>query len=371
MTDIDQDLGERDHEEVVDFPPAERTIHTQAYDLSLNTLKEQWDDETLMIPEFQREYVWDNAKASRLVESFLLNIPVPVLYFAETPAAKYEIVDGHQRVYSLVRYMDNQFGLSGLRIQQEFKGRRFHQLPDREQRYLKTRSLRAIVIGADSHPSMKFETFERLNTGGLALNAQEIRNALNQGPLNDLITSLEKEPAFLSCLGISRPRKRMVDRELVLRYLALRNDLASYRPPLVRFLNDFMAAHADPSDAWLREQARDFQNTVERVSDTLGRAAFRVTDSAGTPTERSINKALYDAQMLTFAAADPDALKQRRAAVAANVAGLFGQDSFEDAIRRATGDRSRTLSRLRAMADTVRNAGVPVDDVQLGLPDSV
>jgi hypothetical protein len=75
----DQDLGERDHEEEVDYPPSERTIHTQGYDLSVNTLKEQWDDHILVLPEFQREYVWDNAKASRLIESLLLNIPIPPL----------------------------------------------------------------------------------------------------------------------------------------------------------------------------------------------------------------------------------------------------------------------------------------------------
>src|SRR5713101_1155740 len=169
MADEDLDLGERDDLDERDFPPGERLIHTQSYDLSINTLKEQWDDGILLIPEFQREYVWDNAKASRLIESLLLNIPIPVLFFAETPEAKYQIVDGHQRVYSVIRYLENQFPLSGLRIQSEFKGLRFHKLPEREQRFLRTRAMRAIIISADSSPSMKFEVFERLNTGGLAL----------------------------------------------------------------------------------------------------------------------------------------------------------------------------------------------------------
>src|SRR6266511_2743409 len=107
MTSFDQDLGERDDEEQIGFPP-----------------NEQWDDGTLELPELQREYVWDNARASRLIESLLLNIPIPNLYFAETEEAKYQIVDGHQRVYSVIRYLDNQYRLSGLRIQDEFKGLR-------------------------------------------------------------------------------------------------------------------------------------------------------------------------------------------------------------------------------------------------------
>jgi hypothetical protein len=125
VRDEDLDLGERDDTEQAEFPPSERLIHTQAYDLSINTLKEQWDDGILQIPDFQREYVWDNAKASRLIESLLLNIPIPVLFFAETADAKYQVVDGHQRIKSVVRYLENEFPLSGLRIQAEFKGLRF------------------------------------------------------------------------------------------------------------------------------------------------------------------------------------------------------------------------------------------------------
>ena len=100
----DQDIGESDDEEEFEFPPAERRVITQPLDLSVQTLVEQWKSEQLILPNIQREYVWDNAKASRLIESLLLNIPIPVLYFAETDEAKYEIFDGHQRVQSIVRY---------------------------------------------------------------------------------------------------------------------------------------------------------------------------------------------------------------------------------------------------------------------------
>src|SRR2546423_11676839 len=98
MTVADLDLGEFDSDEDIDFPPPERKVVTQSYDLSMQVILDQWKHETLMVPEIQREYVWDNGKASRLVESLLLNIPIPVLYFAETTSAKWEIIDGHQRV---------------------------------------------------------------------------------------------------------------------------------------------------------------------------------------------------------------------------------------------------------------------------------
>ncbi len=348
MTVIDdQDLGERDNEEPDEFPPAERTVYTQGYDLSISTLKDQWDNEILTIPEFQREYVWDNAKASRLIESLLLNIPIPILYFAETQDAKWEVVDGHQRTLSIVRYMNNEFRLSGLRIQDEFKGLRFFEMPEREQRYLRTRMMRAIVIGADSHPTMKFEIFERLNTGGLALNAQEIRNAIFSGAFNDLLRELETYKEFLACLGLSRPRKRMVDRELILRFFALRSDLSKYRTPLVRFLNNYMRANRHPADEWLQQQGELFRNTVDLMSEVLGSSAFRVTDRQGVPRERNINKALFDAQTLAFSVANLSDVQANSKRVVRELGALFDNENFDDAIRLSTGDRVKTLTRLR------------------------
>ncbi len=174
------ELGEMDTDEYFDFPPPERKIVTQPYDLSLQTLFEQWESKSLILPEIQREYVWDNGRASRLIESFLLNIPVPPIYLSERKDAVLEIIDGHQRVKSIVRYFNNEYGLTGLRVLREYSRKRFHQLPEREQRFLINRSVRTIVIGHESHQNMKCEVFGRLNTGGIAPNAQELRNYLNR-----------------------------------------------------------------------------------------------------------------------------------------------------------------------------------------------
>lgn len=367
--DFDQDLGERDHSEETTFPPGERTIHTQTYDLSINTLVEQWNDGTLIIPDFQREYVWDNAKASRLIESLLLNIPIPTLYFAETDDAKYQIVDGHQRVYSVVRYIDNQFPLSGLRIQSEFKGVRFFKLPAREQRFLKTRTMRAIIIQADSHPNMKFEIFERLNTGGLALNAQEIRNAIYHGPFNDLLSELEQYSGYRDALGIRRVRKRMVDRELILRFFALRYELPRYRTPLVRFLNDYMRENRVPDEGWINETTQLFQTTVDLVHRLFGPSAFRVSDSAGRPTERNVNRALFDAHMIVASIADESTAIRNRRSILRGMAPLYDDVAFVDTISRATGDKARTLQRINSVGRVVEEAGVRLDWEALGKVD--
>lgn len=362
----DDSLGERDDSESDTFPPSDRQIHTQAYDLSLNTLKEQWDDQLLIIPDFQREYVWDNAKASRLIESLLLNIPVPVLFFAETQDAQYQIVDGHQRVRTVVRFLDNEFALTGLRMQPEFKGKRYHQLPSREQRFLRTRVLRAIIIGVDSSDSMKFEVFERLNTGGLALNAQEVRHGLNSGPLMAVLSELATDVSFRSCIGTSRPRKRMVDQELILRFFALRDDLPGYRAPLLRFLNAYTKANNNPNFEWLAMKRKLFTDTMLTIRSVMGPAAFRVTDLDSKPTERVVNRTLFEAQAIAFSIADADEVRSNGSRVRRKLASLYDDSAFEDSIRRATGDRVRTLRRIGKTLDAFQGAGVTIDRAVLG-----
>ena len=279
------DLNEMEGDEDFVFPPAERRVITQPVDLSVSTLAEQWDAGSLLLPSIQREYVWDNGKASRLIESLLLNIPVPVLYFAETKDAKYEIIDGHQRVKSIVRFLANEFSLSGLAVLREYKGLRSHQLPDREQRFLKMRTVRVVIISIDSHPNMKFEIFERLNTGAISLNAQELRNSIYRGALNDLLHDLAKNQTLRSLIGSKAPRKRMVDEELLLRFFALRAHLDVYRTPLKRFLNNFMDG-CKALDSAQQGQLRDtFETTIAAVKDLFGAAAFRNTDVEGNPTD--------------------------------------------------------------------------------------
>jgi uncharacterized protein DUF262 len=352
------DLGEMESEEDFTFPPAERRLITQPLDLSVQTLIEQWENKLLMLLNIQREYVWDNGKASRLIESLILNVPIPTLYFAETPEAKYEIIDGHQRVRSIVRYLTNEFVLSGVAVLREYKGLRFHQLPEREQRFLKMRTLRIILISVESHPNMKFEIYERLNTGAILLNAQELRNSIYRGTLNNLLHELAKTADFRTMIGTKLPRRRMVDEELVLRFFALSAGLGTYRTPLKRFLNDFMAALRNTEPAEIMRLRTKFIGTTAIVRRLLGQAAFRITDRTGNSIEPAVNRALFDAHMLAFSwiigeVGEIDVPRVRR-----TLAGLFGDESFMDAIQRATGDRARTLKRIRETVAALQNGGV-------------
>ena len=344
------------------FPPPERRVFTQPYDLSVATLVEQFDQKILIVPEMQREYVWDNGRASRLIESLLLNIPVPPVFFAETEAAKFEIIDGQQRILSVVRFIKNEFALSGLRLQGEYARLRYHQLPPREQRFLATRTLRAIVIGVDSAPSMKYEIFQRLNTGSVALNAQEVRNGLSGGSLNTALRELVKDEVFRKLMGSKSPRKRMVDEELILRFFALSDSLERYKPPLRRYLDNFMSVNKDAKGAVVEELTELFERSCRVLWDLYEGPAFRVADRKGKPTESNVNKALFDAQMLSASwVKHPEEVKANRVALLAASSGLMAQPNFADAIQRATGDRRRTLVRAAAYAGVFESAGIKME----------
>lgn len=291
----------------------------------------------------------------------ILNIPIPVLYFAETADAKYEIIDGHQRVRSIVRYLSNQFPLSGVAVLREYKGIRFHKLPEREQRFLKMRTLRTILISIDSHPNMKFEIFERLNTGAILLNAQELRNSIYRGSLNNLLHELAKSVTFRGLMGTKTPRRRMVDEEIILRFFALNSLLDKYRTPLKRFLNEFMSSSKDLASDAIEALRSKFEDTVSKVHSLLGMAAFRITDTSGKPVDPTVNRALFDAQMLacSWLTADLQSAEVKR--VRKEVSHLFSDEAFLDSIQRATGDRARTLKRIRETVAALNRSGLSLE----------
>lgn len=329
VTVPDQELGEEDYEESLETSTRERRLVTQSYDLSINTLVEQWHDKSLTLPEIQRQYVWDNARASRLIESLLLNVPIPVVYFAETEDLKFLVIDGHQRILSVVRFLSNQFALSGIRVLGELNRKRFQQLSERDQRQIRTRVIRAIIISADSDPMMGFEVFERLNTGSIALNTQEVRNSTHRGPMNELIKQLVGDPAFRMAIGSSRPRARMVDNELILRYLALENGWSDYRPPLKRFLNSYMKTANGWSAGELEKVMTRFQAGASGVLKAFGAGAFRLIDIRGEPIDRSINRALAEIQLTAFSwVTNSDELPESRPKIIREMSLLYRSSGF-------------------------------------------
>ncbi len=205
-------------------------------------------------PEYQRRLRWSNKQKSLLIESLLLNIPVPPVFFYENDLARYEVMDGQQRLNAIKEFLNNEFALRGLQIITSLNGRSYSKLPPRVRRSLDRASISAIVLlqesqgkiqkaGSSRFYELRRFVFDRLNTGGKRLSAQEIRNAVYGGEFNNLIVRLSREKTFTDIWGIppytqadpndyfeeeQRQKntlyKTMGDCQLVLRFFALDND---------------------------------------------------------------------------------------------------------------------------------------------------
>jgi hypothetical protein len=341
--------------------PPEREFFASPYDPPVKALVAEIREKELIVrPSFQRNAVWDRKRKSKFVESILLNIPIPNLFFAEDDDGTKVVVDGQQRLLALKDFIENSFSLYGLEVLSQLNGRKFENLTERQQRIINNRTLRCLVISARSDSEIRFEVFERLNTGGLPLNAQEVRHCVFRGSLNDLLHDLSKEPTWLALLGRDEPDPRMNDCELILRFFALRDVLPSYSPPLKTLLNGFMKANRNPDEVAIGELRAAFLTTVEAVSACFAEHPFRraQVEEGATVWDRSLNRAVFDAQMMVLEGLDAAWAAENSTQIVASFVDLCVNDQrFNDCVSRATADKSRMDYRLATWNATLANMG--------------
>jgi hypothetical protein len=173
----------------------QRELVTSVVDYNLKTLSDLvTSSEINLSPGYQRRSRWDDARKSRLIESFLMNVPVPPIFLNEDKYGEYSVIDGKQRLIAINDFLRGRLVLNGLQIFSDINGKSYDDLPPRLQTVIRTRpTLRAIIILRQSDEDIKFEVFQRLNTGGVSLNPQEIRNSAYPGPLNDFILEISEK----------------------------------------------------------------------------------------------------------------------------------------------------------------------------------
>ena len=288
----------------VEIPHDVRKLTTQAYDKSVSDVVRMISDKELILdPDYQRNYVWDNKKASKLIESIILNVPIPVIYVSEEQDSTWSVIDGLQRLNSLKRFFDGKYKLTGLEILFELNKCDIKTLPSKSLRMLKNGLLRIIMVTADSNDDIKYDIFMRLNTGSVHLNEQELRNCLYRGKLNTFLQEETQNAQWLELLGLKEPHKRMSDRELLLRFLSLsvcwnrdEKTVAGYRGNMKSFLNAFMKQYQNDKGN-LNYFKVLCDETIAKVYEVYGPIAFRRLNEDGSVTP--VNRAIMDAVMIS------------------------------------------------------------------------
>lgn len=267
-------------------------------------------------PFYQRRSRWDATMQSRLIESFLINIPVPPILLFERDYNSYEVMDGQQRITAIQNFYENHLKLTDLKLWPELNNFKYSDLPAKIKAGIDRRSISSIVIVTESTSNeeealfLKQETFERLNTGGVGLKPQEVRNCLYSGEFNDLLLELSRDPIFAKAWQIptddNSPEletnnfyKKMEDVELILRFFALRN-FEKFSGGMKEFLDLYMRKSLKFTSEDINFLKQIFQQTIKLAYEIYGQKLFKPFEPKSGNWKDKSYKAYYDAVMVAF-----------------------------------------------------------------------
>ena len=322
-------------EDTDDSTPLRYSIMSYGADYPVDGLVERLKNGEISLPEFQRSFVWNQTQASRFIESLLLGLPVPGIFLFREPASqRLIVVDGHQRLRSLKSfYEDNirgkRFALTG--VVKSLRGLQYSSLSQRHRRVLDNSILHATIF-QQLHPSGEkgsvFEVFERLNTTGVPLLQQEIRDCIYRGPFNELLNELNKGDAWRAVYKKDNDRAR--DKELILRFFAFKHCGSNYSRPMKHFLNRYMESNASPSSEWIDQRRIEFGKVTALAAEWLPSEAFRRGRTI------RVNAAITDAMLVGLSRRLDCGAIARESSLESVALQLRDSESFRDVTDRAT-----------------------------------
>lgn len=290
-------------------PYVQFEIATYPSDLTLSVIHEMWKNRDITIPTFQRNFVWNIKQSSLLIESFLLGLPVPQVFFYVDADNKNLVIDGQQRIMSIIFFFEGYFGfenlqgrrtvfrLTGLSGDSPYLNKRFEDLSPNDQRRFRSAVLRAVNIrqlAPTNQSTSMFHIFERLNTGGTPLRAQEIRNCVFHGPLVDTLHTLNEDVDWRTILGRRAYDKHQKDVEMILRVFAVAERGSSYEKPMKEFLNQQMKIHSKSSDNKVDAFVSRFKRVTDIVESKLKAKPFHVRGPINLAVMDSVMAALIN-----------------------------------------------------------------------------
>lgn len=275
-------------------------------DNSVFELKRQYDRKRIELsPSYQRESVWSKKQKSELIESILMGIPLPIMYFFQDNKGIKQVVDGKQRLTTLFDFLDNKFSLSELTVMPELKGKKFDDLDGLYQGKIEDYKLSINVIKPPTPDRIKFDIFDRVNRGGTRLNNQEMRNAIYQGEATKLLDRLKDNEDFKNATDNSVRSKVMKDRYMILRFIAFylwkekllttkNGEFIDYKSDIDSFLGKTMEFLNFTSSEMIMDIENIFKKAMSNSYNILGSNGFRVSTYYNESYKRPVNMALFE-----------------------------------------------------------------------------
>lgn len=273
-----------------------RSVGFDSYDITAKNLIDMVGEKQIHIaPEYQRRFIWDDVRQSQLIESLLLGIPIPSLFLATNEDSTWEVIDGLQRLTSLLNFINPALRprpgneqafppliLSGLDKVKSLNGAAFSDMPSSMQLSLLTRPVRITVLNDRSDYQVRFDLFERLNTGGITLHEQEIRNCVFQGPFNNFIKKCAGDTRLEQIIKRTDRHARGNTEELVLKFFAYYEDREDFKHSVKDFLNDYMQKKT--SSFTNKRHLKDiFDRSVQVLFEFLPDGVVRANRPNSTP----------------------------------------------------------------------------------------
>lgn len=359
-------MGKNINLDVLQTKAKERTVKTQSIEYDLETLVKKIKNKIVKLdPEYQRRHRWNYETSSKLIESLILNIPIPIIYLSydidvdtDEEGARYSVIDGQQRLTAIVKFFGNDFPLEGLDILEDLNDCYYKDLPPFLLRRLEERTVKCLRIDSTIDPQVKYDIFERLNSGSVKLESHELRNAVLRGPFNDKCKELAKDTNFRKLLQIpvtngdeNAKVKKMEDVELVLRFFALFNDnYKSYKKTKDKQFKDFLSDELEKKNQYkkadIEKLSKRFTETMKIILDNFGDLAFaKYKYEKGKFVKQSnFNAAVYDALSVGVSAE----IKTQKidAKKVENFKDLFKNSKFHDNISGSILDTNKLIERI-------------------------
>jgi len=348
----------------LDIPKEQRYLNTISYDYSVQFINELIKKKKIVLEvPFQRNKIWKNDKCSSLIESIIMNVPIPPLYFAEEDDGTWLVLDGLQRLSSINEFYNNEYSLIKLEVLTELNKKKYVDLPLKSKNLLDDGMLRVNIIKNDSHRDIKYDIFMRLNRGAVTLNYQELRNCLYRGNLNDAAKELcKKNQDFLNILKQKTSHPRYLDVEFIIRYFAISDGidtdkngivfLSNYRGKLVQYLNEYMDLHKNCSLDDKEEFKSRFNKTIEKVVIVFGtEKAFRDI-STDNP---KVYKTIADFIMPSFERMELEFVKEKADVIYERLEAFLRKDEIRDILKKRTSDTDMMNLRLRKWFEEIND----------------